>query len=70
MPVPQLILLIIQAALSGLSTLKGTTGTDAAMALRFSQIIQSGMQAYEAAAGTPLDLTKIPLQQPVPVPPA
>lgn len=63
---PALILMIIQAALQGLASLKGKVGVDAEIASAFTTIIQNGMAAYQAAAGQPLDLTKIPLETPVP----
>jgi len=59
---PTLILAIIQAALAGLASIKGKVGTDASVASAFTTIIQNGMAAYEAAAGQPLDLTKIPIE--------
>lgn len=62
---PLLILTIIQAALAGLSAIKGNTGVDAQIASSFVTIIQNGMQAYQASTGQPLDLTKIPLEAPV-----
>ena len=62
---PLLILTIIQAALAGLASLKGKIGIDANIAVAFTTIIQNGMAAYEAAAGQPLDLTKLPLEPPV-----
>lgn len=61
-----LILAIIQAALAGLASLKGTVGVDAQIGQSFITIIQNGMAAYQAATGQPLDLTKIPLETPVP----
>ena len=60
-----LILTIIQAALAGLSTLKGAAGQDAVLASTFTTIIQNGMAAYQSATGQPLDLTKIPIETPV-----
>jgi hypothetical protein len=62
---PLLILTIIQAALTGLSSIKGNVGTDAQLAQAFLTIIQNGMSAYQSATGQPLDLTKIPLETPV-----
>jgi hypothetical protein len=62
---PLLILAIIQAALAGLSSLKGTVGADAQIASVFTTIIQNGLNAYQAATGQPLDLTKIPIEKPV-----
>lgn len=60
----QLILAIIQAALAGLSTIPAA-GVAAGAGLAFVQIIQSGMAAYQAETGKPLDLTQIPLETPV-----
>ena len=62
---PLLILAIIQAALSGLSSIKGNVGVDASIAAAFVTIIQNGMQAYQQATGQPLDLTKIPFEKPI-----
>lgn len=60
----QLILIILQTALVGLSAVPG--GQVAAGAgLAFTQIIQAAMQAYQAETGQPLDLTKIPLETPI-----
>ena len=59
------ILAIIDAALKGLSVVP-IVGGPAALADIFVSIIQNGMAAYEAEAGQPLDLTKIPLETPVP----
>lgn len=58
------ILLILQTALNGLALIPAVGG-DAALASVFISIIQSGMNAYHAAAGAPLDLTKLPLETPV-----
>jgi hypothetical protein len=62
---PLLILTIIQAALTALSSIKGNVGADAALASALTTIIQNGLQAFQAATGQPLDLTKIPLEPPV-----
>ena len=61
----QLILMIIQAALTGLSAVPGI-GSIPGLAELFLKILQNGLAAYQAETGQPLDLTKIPLEQPVP----
>ena len=58
------ILQIIQIGLNALTVIP-LVGTDAALASVFIALIQSGMNAYHAAAGAPLDLTKLPLETPV-----
>ena len=58
------ILSILSIALNALSTIPAI-GADAALASVFINIIQAAMNAYHAAAGAPLDLTKIPLETPV-----
>jgi hypothetical protein len=60
-----LILTIINAALQGLASIKGNVGVDASIAQAFIVIIQNGMAAYQQAAGKPLDLSLIPIEQPV-----
>lgn len=60
-----LILSIIQAALSGLTLVPGV-GSIAGLSGILLKILQSGLAAYEAEAGQPLDLSKIPIEQPVP----
>lgn len=60
-----LILIMLQAALTGLSAIPAIGG-DIAIAGAFVNIIQAGLNAFHAASGAPLDLTKIPLEQPVP----
>ena len=62
---PLLILTIIQAALAGLTAIKGNVGVDAQIASAFVTIIQNGMAAYQQATGQPLDLTRIPFETPV-----
>lgn len=69
-PVPtvsklSLILLILETALNALGKVP-VIGTDAALASAFIQIIQAGMQAYQAESGLPIDLTKLPQETPVP----
>lgn len=59
------ILQIIQAALLALSAVPAVGG-DAVLASVFVDILQKALQAYSQAAGAPLDLTKIPLETPVP----
>lgn len=58
------ILTILQIALSALETVPAIGG-DVALADAFISIIQNAMNAYHAAAGAPLDLTKLPLETPV-----
>ena len=58
------ILSILSAALNALTTIPAI-GPDAALAAVFIGIIQTAMNAYHAATGQPLDLTKIPLETPV-----
>lgn len=60
----QSILLIIQTALAALTVIP-VVGPEAALAVPFIQILQSGLSAFHAATGAPLDLTKIPLETPV-----
>jgi len=59
------ILLIINAALQGL-TLVPVVGPYAALAAQFETILTNALQAYHSEAGQPIDLTKIPLEKPVP----
>ena len=59
------ILNIIQIALTGLEALP-LIGPEAALAATFTSILQNALSAYHAAAGAPLDLTKIPVELPVP----
>lgn len=61
----QLILTIIQAALVGLSA-SPVTAPAAAIASPFFAILMNGLQLYQAETGKPIDLTKIPLETPVP----
>lgn len=51
-------------ALNALGTIPAI-GADVQLAGVFIGLIQKAMSAYHAAAGAPLDLTKIPLEQPV-----
>jgi len=60
-----LILLILNAALTGLSVVPATA-VPAAIAESFMKIIMAGLQAYQAETGQPIDLTKIPLETPAP----
>jgi hypothetical protein len=63
----ELILEILQAALGGLAALgKSKVSVDAGIATSFVAIVQKAQAAYEAATGAPLDLTKIPIETPVP----
>lgn len=64
MPISQ-ILLILQTALIALEAIP-QTAEGAKVAAAFTQIIQGALTAYTAASGSPLDLTKIPLETPVP----
>jgi hypothetical protein len=59
------ILTILQIALQALSTVPAI-GADVALASVFINIIQQAMNAYHAAAGVPLDLSKLPMETPVP----
>lgn len=61
----QTILAIINAALQGLTLVPGLGG-GAALGLVFETILQHALAAYQAEAGQPIDLTKIPLEAPVP----
>ncbi len=57
------ILEILQAALGGLAAAgKSGLSTDSAIISSFVTIVQKSQAAYEAAAGAPLDLTKLPLE--------
>jgi hypothetical protein len=56
---------ILQIALSALSTIPAI-GTDAQLAAAFLTIIQKTLAGYSAAAGQPLDLTKVPMETTVP----
>jgi hypothetical protein len=58
-------LAILQIALAALATVPAI-GADAALAAAFLSIIQKAMAGYEAAAGAPLDLSKLPIEAPVP----
>ena len=71
------ILGIINGALQGLTLIPGL-GTGVALAVQLEQTLQgiltNGLAAYQAEAGQPIDLTKIPLETPyvpaaVPAPP-
>jgi hypothetical protein len=59
------ILQMLSIALNALTAIP-VIGTDAALAGVFINIIQAGMKAYSGATGQPLDLSKIPLETPVP----
>ena len=59
------ILMIIQLALGGISTLP-VIGADAALASVFLKILTSGLSLYKAETGVEFDATLIPLEQPVP----
>lgn len=56
---------ILTIALAGLSAVPATA-EGAAIASVFVKLITTTMQAYQQATGQPLDLTKIPFEQPVP----
>jgi len=58
------ILGFLSIALNALGTIPAI-GADVALAGVFVQLIQKAMNAYHAASGQPLDLTKIPLETPV-----
>ncbi len=61
----QLILVILQTALTGLAVVPGGAVASGA-GLAFVQIIQNAVLVYQAETGQPLDLTKIPLETLVP----
>ncbi len=61
----QLILAIIQSALTGLMAIPATA-PEAAIGSLFMGILTNGMAAYQAETGVPLDVTKIPLEVKVP----
>lgn len=61
----QLILVIIQSALAGLSAVPGGQ-IASGVGLAFVQILQNGLLVYQQETGQPLDLTKIPLETQVP----
>lgn len=61
----QSILLIIQTALTALTAVP-QTAAGAVIAQGFMSILVSSLTAYHQATGAPLDLTKIPLETPVP----
>ena len=52
---------ILQLALATLSVIPATA-PEAALGGVLIQIIQKSMAGYQAAAGAPLDITKIPLE--------
>lgn len=58
----QMILSIIQLALSGL----GTVVPGAALAGTFVTIFQKATALYQQETGQPFDVTKIPIETPVP----
>ena len=69
MPGPQpsklsLILEIIQLALGGLQAIP-VTAMEAGLASTFLGIFQAATKAYQAEAGQPFDVTKIPFESPV-----
>lgn len=59
------ILMIIQAALAGLQAVP-ITAAGAAIAQAFLGIFQSATALYQQETGQPFDVTKIPLETPVP----
>lgn len=59
------ILLIIQAALNGLQAVP-VTAAGAAIAQAFLGIFQGATALYQQETGQPFDVTKIPLETPVP----
>jgi hypothetical protein len=61
----QTILAIINAALQGLSIIPGL-GAPVAIEQAFQSILTNALAAYKAEAGQPIDLSKIPLETPVP----
>ena len=60
----QTILAIINAALQGLTLVPGIGGA-AQLGLTFESILKNALAAYQAEAGQPIDLTKIPIETPV-----
>lgn len=63
----QTILSIINAALQGLTLIPGLgTGVAAAVAIEqaLQGILSNALAAYQAEAGQPIDLSKIPLETP------
>lgn len=58
------ILGFLSIALNALGTIPAI-GANVQLAGVFVALIQKAMGAYHAASGAPLDLTKIPLEQPV-----
>ncbi len=59
------ILTIIQVAVAALSAIPAV-GADAALAGVFVKILQNAVTAYNGAAASPLDLTKLPIEPIVP----
>lgn len=60
------ILAIVNAALQGLTIVGGPVGAGAALGTVFENILLNALQAYQMETGQPIDLTKIPLETPVP----
>lgn len=62
-----LILEILQAALAGLAASgKSTVAVDSAIISSFVTIVQKAQAAFQAANGSPLDLSKLPIESKVP----
>lgn len=61
----QTILQIIQAATTGIALIPGGQ-VPAGIATVLTTILSNALAAYQAETGAPLDLTKIPLETPVP----
>jgi hypothetical protein len=56
---------IILGALAGLKLVPGGIGVTAGLISTFAGILVSAQNAYQAAAGVPYDLSKVPLETPV-----
>lgn len=62
----QTILQILNAALQGLSLVPGPIGAGSALAVVFENIIANAVKAIQNETGQPIDLSKLPLETPVP----
>lgn len=56
---------VILAALAGLKLVPGGVGVTAGLISVFAGILVNAQQAYQAAAGIPYDLSRVPLETPV-----
>jgi hypothetical protein len=59
------ILQIIQIALTALQAIPATGAVDREVSALVG-LLQAGLNAYHQASGSPLDLTRIPLETPIP----